>query len=78
MSVFGRTRQHMIARMTRLTEAGPDRAREASRGAITPGSAGVVQTQFPGIVPITVEGIRFRPIEADPRNGRWIWVSDDP
>jgi homoserine O-acetyltransferase/O-succinyltransferase len=36
----------MIARMARLTTAGPERARQASRGAPTPGSAGSVETQF--------------------------------
>jgi homoserine O-acetyltransferase len=36
----------MIARMARLTAAGPERAPQASRGAPTPGSAGSVETQF--------------------------------
>jgi hypothetical protein len=40
--------------------------------------SGAIQKQFTGTDPITVEGIRFVPVEADPRHGRWIWASDDP
>jgi hypothetical protein len=39
---------------------------------------GAIQKQFTGTEPITVEGIRFVPVEADPRRGRWIWASEGP
>ena len=40
--------------------------------------SGVVQEQFAGTVPVTVDGVRFVPVEAHPANGPSIWASDDP
>src|SRR5688500_3860290 len=54
----------MIARVTRLTTAGPERARQASRGAPTPGSAGSVETQFLDLPrPIRLDcGVELHPV----------------
>lgn len=39
-------------------------------------TSGGVQQEFAGSLPIAVEGTRFRPLEADPAHGLWIWASD--
>jgi hypothetical protein len=40
--------------------------------------SGAVQMQFSGTAPITIDGVRFVPVEVDPANGPSIWASDDP
>jgi hypothetical protein len=39
---------------------------------------GGLPTQFDGTTPISVDGVTFDPVLADPATGRWIWKSSDP
>jgi len=38
---------------------------------------GGLPTKFGGTTPMTVDGVPFTPLVADPAAGRWIWVSTD-